>query len=64
MHENELVRAWKDPYHRRSTGMTVANPVGEVLLDAALDDIIGGAQTADSGGTMPGSSSDWPSIRG
>lgn len=39
----DIVRSWKDPfYRRRGDSAVVANPVGEVLLDEELDEIIGG----------------------
>ena len=53
---DELVRAWKDPYQRRKQGASVTNPVGEVLLDDALDDVIGGVYTIDSGSGTSNSS--------
>ncbi len=39
----DQVRRWKDPFYRRSHGDgSVANPVGEVMLDDELDEIVGG----------------------
>ncbi|MCO1660984.1 hypothetical protein [Pseudonocardia humida] len=59
----DLVRVWKDPFHRRRIGASgVENPVGDVLLDDELDEIVGGAHKADSGGgggTGIGAGSSW-----
>ncbi|MCO1660986.1 hypothetical protein [Pseudonocardia humida] len=56
----DIVRVWKDPFHRRRIGASgVENPIGEVLLDDELDEIVGGAHKADSGGGGGGSTTSW-----
>ncbi|MDG4791771.1 mersacidin/lichenicidin family type 2 lantibiotic [Micromonospora sp. WMMD1102] len=60
----DVVRSWKDPFYRMRTGSEMAeNPVGEVLLDEELDDVIGGAHKADSGGGGGSGESSWDGPR-
>lgn len=56
----DTVRSWKDPfYRRRGDAAAVENPVGEVLLEDELDEVIGGKYMEGSGSTGFGCATSW-----